>query len=157
MNHIGSRIRKLEAIYKTRLNREADDQSSQHDSVTGDDLLRMWEGGADDWVQDPLGQVIENCTTISPDARAHLQDRLKILKVGSPQEILAVLTGLSCDCPQWCSPREGSVIEAALYGDPALARAAAECRIVGAGRKDWRAFAAWLERRAAEQLERIPP
>jgi hypothetical protein len=147
--NLKNRINRLEKLCQSRSDRGAGDQGSQHDRVTGDDLLRLWEGGADDWVQARIEQIIEKCAGVSPEAQAHLQDRLKILKTGCPQEVLLVLTGLSRDCPEWCSPREGGVIEAALDGDPALAMAAAEYGILRAGRKDWRAFAGWLERRPA--------
>jgi hypothetical protein len=76
------------------------------------------------------------------------------LQTGCPQEILLVLAGLSRDCPEWCSARENDVIEAALKGDPALAKAATESGILGAGRKDWRAFASWLERRGTRDFGR---
>jgi hypothetical protein len=156
MKHIDIRVRKLEAIYQARLNRGADHRSSQQDRVTGDDLLRTWEG-ADDWVMERIEQIVEKCEGVSPEAQSYLQDRLKILKMGRPQQILLVLAGLSRDCAQWSSPREGDVIEASLRGDPSLAKAAAECGILRSEEKNWRAFAAWLERRASEQLERHPP
>jgi hypothetical protein len=145
--NLRNRVSRLERICQNRLNRGTDDQSAQHDRVTGDNLLRIWEGGADDWVRVRMEQVIEKCDGLSPEAKARLQERLRILKMGCPQEILLVLAGLSRDCIEWCSAREGDVIEAALKGDPALAKAAVECGILRAGRKDWRAFACWLERR----------
>jgi hypothetical protein len=152
--NLKNRLNRLERICQNRLNRGADDQSAQHDQLTGDHLLRLWEGGADDWVCLQMEQVIAKCEGLSPEAKARLQERLRILQTGFPQEILRVVAGLSRDCPEWCSAREGEVIEAALQGDAALAKAATECGVLGAGRKDWRAFATWLERRATRDFGR---
>ena len=150
--NLKNRISRLEQIRQNRLDRGAGDQSSLHDRITGDDLLRIWEGDADDWVKERIEQVIERCEGLSPEARGHLQERFRILKMGCPQGVLLVLAGLSRDYPRWCSPRERDVIEAALRANSALAKAALEFGILDAGRKDWRAFAYWLERHAARDF-----
>jgi hypothetical protein len=150
--NLKNRVSRLERIHQNRLNCGADDRSSQHDRVN-DHLLRLWED-SDDWVRQRTEMVIGKCDGLSLEARVHLQERLRILQTGCSQEILLVLAGLSRDCPEWCSVRENDVIEAALKGDPALAKAATESGILGAGRKDWRAFAFWLERRGTRDFGR---
>jgi hypothetical protein len=145
--NLNYRVLRLEKIYRTRMDRGARDESAEHDRLTGDHLLRLWEGGADDWVRVRMEQVIQNCEGVTPEAKASLQERLKILQTGGPLEILSVITGLSRDCPEWSSGREKEVIEAALKVNPTVAKAVAEFGILRAGRKDWRAFAWWLERK----------
>jgi hypothetical protein len=149
--NLKNRVSRLERTCQNRLNCGADDRSSQHDRVSADHLLRLWED-SDDWVRQRTEMVIGKCDGLSVEARIHLQERLRTLQTGCPREILLVLAGLSRDCPGWYSPREDDVIRAALRGDPALVKAAAECGILGAGRKDWGAFACWLERRATGDL-----
>jgi hypothetical protein len=151
--NLKNRVSRLEKIIKNRLNCGADDRSSQHDRASANHLLRLWED-SDDWVRQRTEMVIGKCDGLSVEARVHLQERLRTLQTGCPQEILLVLACLSRDCPEWCSARENDVIEAALKGDPALAKAATESGILGAGRKDWRAFASWLERRGTRDFER---
>ena len=157
MNHLKNRVSRLEKLCQSRLDRGEGDRSAQHDQLTGDHLLRLWEGGADDWVCRQVEQVIGKCGGVSPAARAHLQERLQILQTGRPQQILLVVAGLSRDCPEWCSAREGDVINAALTEDAALAKAVAKYGVLRSGQKDWRAFATWLERHATRELEREPP
>ena len=129
-----------------------------HDDRTGDHLLRLWEG-ADDWVQASVENTINRgCDGLSTEARFSLQQRLKALQNGGPEEILIVLAGLSRDSPGWASAREGDVLAAALKTHPELAKAAAEAGILRAGNRDWRAFAWFLERRFPEEYgrNRIP-
>ena len=146
--NLNNRILRLEKICQNRLNRDEDDQSAEHDRITGDNLLGIWEGGADDWVRVRVEQVIEKCAGLSPAAQASLQERSRMLQTGSPEEILLVIAGLARDAPGWSSDREANVIAEALRVDPATAQAVARFGILQVGRKDWRAFASWLERRA---------
>jgi hypothetical protein len=146
--NLNNRVLRLERIWQNRLNLDEHDESAEHDRITGDNLLRIWEGGADDWVRERVEQVIEKCEGLSPAAQASLQERLRILQTGSPEEILLVIAGLARDAPGWSSDREANVIAEALRVDPATAQAVARFGILQVGRKDWRAFASWLERRA---------
>jgi hypothetical protein len=156
--NLKNRVLKIEKIFQRRLKHTEDDQSAEHDDLTGDHLLRIWEGGPDAWVRVTIEHVIGKCEGLSQEAKASLQERLRILQTGTPQEILLVIAGLSSHCPEWSSAREGDVIDRALKGQPALARAAAECGILRDGRKDWRAFARWLERRFPQEYgrDRVP-
>jgi hypothetical protein len=149
--NLNNRVLRLEQIWQNRLNRDEHDQSAQHDRLTGDNLLRIWEGGADDWVRVRIEQVIEKCEGLSPAAKAGLQNRLKILQTGSPEEILLVIAGLSRDAPGWSSDREAAVLAEALRGDPAMAQATAKFGILRRAGKEWRAFASWLERRVPRE------
>src|SRR5260370_835466 len=90
----------------------------------------------------------EKCAGLSPAAQASLQERSRMLQTGSPEEILLVIAGLARDAPGWSSDREANVIAEALRVDPATAQAVARFGILQVGRKEWRAFASWLERRA---------
>src|SRR5258708_34637723 len=133
--NLNNRVLRLEKICQNRLNRDEDDQSAEHDRIIGDNLLRIWEGGADDWVRVRVEQVIEKCAGLSPAAQASLQERLRMLQTGSPEEILLVIAGLARDAPGWSSDREANVIAEALRVDPATAQAVAGFRIRPVGRK----------------------
>jgi hypothetical protein len=148
--NLNNRVLRLERICQDRLNRSEDDQSAQHDRITGDNLLRIWEGGADDWVRVRIEQVVEKCDGLSPEAKASLQERLRILQAGGPLEILLVIAGVARDAPGWSSDRETDVLAAALRADPAIAKAVAQFGIRRAD-KDWKAFACWLERRLPQE------
>src|ERR1700738_714638 len=94
-----SRISKLERIYQAELNHRDKDKGLDHDSLTADHLLRIWEG-ADPWVCRRMENVIEHCEGITPDARTRLQQKLKILQTGNPEEMLLVIAGLCRDTPE---------------------------------------------------------
>jgi hypothetical protein len=150
---LNNRVRKLEKNCQNRLKRTEDYQNAEHDGLTGDHLLRLWEN-SDDWVRERTEMVIGKCEGISTEARVRLQERLTILQTGSFEEIFLVIAGLCRDAPGWSSLREGEVLAAVLKVNPAMSKAVAECGILRAGKKDWRAFAAWLERRATRDFGR---
>ena len=149
--NLEKRLLRLERICRNRVQHGDHDQSAEHDRITGDNLLRVWEGGADDWVCVRIEDVIEKGDGLSPAAKASLQERLRILQSGGPLEILFVIAGLSRYCSGWCSAREDDMIETALNHYPAIARAAVECGMRCGGRKDWKCFARWLERSFPEE------
>jgi hypothetical protein len=142
-----NRISRLERIYHAELNRRGDDRGRDHDSSTADHLLRILEGGADDWVCRRMENVIEHCQGITPDARTRLQQKLETLKTGSSDEILLVIGGLCRNTPEWVSARESSLVAASSKGSPAMAKAIAKYGIRFDGRRDWAGFAQWLEQR----------
>jgi len=139
------------------MDRGGRDESAEHDLLTGDNYLRIWEGGADDWVRVRIEQVIEKCEGLSSEARTSLQERLRILQTGSPEEILRVIAGLARYAPEWSSERESAVLAAALKVNPSIAQATAEYGILRAGRTDWKAFAWWQERRVPREYSRNHP
>jgi hypothetical protein len=140
-----SRVSRLERIYQAELNHRDKDRGRDHDSLTADNLLRIWEGGADDWVRKRMENVVQNCEGITSDARTRLQQKLKILQTGSPEEILRVIAGLCRDTPEWISAREKDLLAANSKGNPAMAKAIAKHGIRRDGRRDWAGFARWLE------------
>ena len=148
-----TRISKLEKNYETRVDHREMARGAAHDQKTGDHLLRLWEN-SDDWVQRRMENAIKGCEGVTAEARASLQQRLKTLQSGSPEEILLVLAGLSRDSPGWASTREGDVLAAALKAHPDLAKAAAEAGILRQGQGDWRTFAWFLERRFPQEYGR---
>jgi hypothetical protein len=150
-----NRILKLEKAVQARENNRENVRIAAHDQVTGDYLLRIWEG-ADDWVQRRIENAIADIGGLNSEARESLQQRLRILQSGAPEEILFVLASLSRHCPGWSSPREEELLAAALRANPDIARAAAEEGILRAGRKDWRAYAWFLERRFPGEYGRNP-
>ena len=150
-----NRILRLEKLFEARLESQENDRLAGHDEATGDNLLRIWEG-ADGWVQRSIENTIANVGGLNPEARESLQQRLRILKSGSPEEILFVLADLSRNCPGWSSSREEELLAAALKANPEMARAAAEEGILRAGSKDWRAYAWFLERRFPGEYGRNP-
>jgi len=151
--NLRNRLLKLEKIFRTRY-RGGHDKSAEHDDLSGDHLLRYWEGGADDWVRVRIEQVIAKSEGMSAEAKASLQERLRILQTGDPLQVLLVIAGLRKHCPEWSSAREDEVIEKALKLNPAITQAVAEYGILRAGRKDWKAFAWWLERRVPREYGR---
>jgi hypothetical protein len=142
-----SRISRLERIYQAELNHRHKDKGLDHDSLTADNLLRLWEGGPDPWVCRRMENVIENCEGITFEAKTRLQQKLKILQTGSPEEILNVIAGLCRDTPEWISAREKDLLAANSKGNSAMAKAIAKYGIRFDGRRDWAGFAQWLEER----------
>jgi hypothetical protein len=142
-----SRISKLERIYQAELNHRDKDRGCDNDSSTADNLLRIWEGGADPWVCRRMENVIDNCEGITSEARARLQRKLKILQTGNPEEILLVIAGLCRDTPEWISARESTLLAAISQENSAMAKAIAKHGLRRDGRRDWSGFARWLEER----------
>jgi hypothetical protein len=142
-----SRISRLERIYQAELNHRHKDKGLDHDSLTGDNLIRIWAGGADDWVCRRMENVIERCEGIAADAKTRLQQKLKILQTGNPEEVLLVIAGLCRDTPEWISARESNLLATNSNGNPAMAKAIAKYGIRRDGRRDWAGFARWLDER----------
>jgi len=142
-----SRISRLERIYQAELNHWDKDKGLDHDSLTADHLLRIWAGGADAWVCRRMENVIEHCEGITADAKTRLQQKLKILQTGNPEEVLYVIAGLCRDTPEWISARESNLLAAISQGNPAVAKAIAKHGVRSDGRRDWGGFARWLEER----------
>src|SRR5260370_35993243 len=142
-----SRISKLERIYQAELNHTDKDRGRDNDSSTADNLLRIWEGGADPWVRKQMENVIEHCRGITSEARTRLQQKLKILQTANPEEVLLVIAGLCRDTPEWISARENNLLAAISQGNPAVAKAVAKHGVRRDGRRDWAGFARWLDER----------
>lgn len=90
-----NRVLRIEKLCRNRMDRGEHDNGAEHDGLTADNLLRIWEGGADDWVRVQIEHVIEKGDGLNPAAKVCVQERLRILQTGGSLEILLVIAGLS--------------------------------------------------------------
>jgi len=90
--NLNNRVLRLEQIWQNRLNLDEHDESAEHDRITGDNLLRIWEGGADDWVRERVEQVIEKCEGLSPACASQPSGEIEDLANRQSRRNLA------CDC-----------------------------------------------------------
>jgi hypothetical protein len=147
-----SRISKLERIYQAELNHRDKDKGLDHDSLTADHLIRIWAGGADDWVCRRMENVIEHCEGITADAKTRLQQKLKILQTGNTEEVLFVIAARRDT--QSGLGRESNLLAAISQGT-SVVKAIAKHGLER-GRRDWGGFARWLEERNSGRMAAIP-